>query len=84
MNHNGKQSAVLLKRAKFEIYRDKKNELMEYISEQMAIWGAYENIPEHTLSFIDRQFVTLGIFGKKIDAWSMEQDPAGDQGVTAL
>ncbi len=73
MKNTESVSGGLLRLAKYEIFRDKKRELIDYIGEQLRIWGSYQDIPEDIAGFIDRQFVTLGIFGKKIDAISIEE-----------
>lgn len=58
--------------AKYEIYCQKKQELVDFINEQIIIWGNYNDIPADVKEFIDREFVALGKFGKKIDAASLD------------
>jgi len=66
--------------AKYEIYRQKKQELLDFISQEMKIWGAYTEIPEPVQEFIDRELVVLGKFRKKIDISPPDTD-AGTYGI---
>ena len=79
MKPNQEVPAALLRQAKYQIYRDKKKELLDYIIEQTEIWGSYQDIPGEIAQFIDREFTKLGIFGKKINANSMEGEPDKDR-----
>ncbi|HOO72614.1 MAG TPA: hypothetical protein PK926_12700 [Spirochaetota bacterium] len=79
MKQNQEAPAALLRQAKYRIYRDKKKELLDYIIEQTKIWGSYQDIPGEITEFIDREFTKLGIFGKKINAHSMERESEKDR-----
>ena len=57
----------------YQVFRERMNELQSYIEDQMQKWGSWENIPDNVKVFIDREFVLLGKFGKRIDVHSLEK-----------
>lgn len=57
----------------YQVFRERKDELQRFIDEQMCQWGNWDNIPDNVKSFIDREFVLLGRFGKRIDIVSLEK-----------
>ena len=57
----------------YHVFRERMNELQVYIENQMKEWGSWENIPDNIKVFIDREFVKLGKFGKRIDIHSLEK-----------
>lgn len=56
----------------YTVFSEKKEELREYIECQLLVWGSWDDIPDCTKAFIDREFVMLGRFGKRINANSIE------------
>ncbi len=59
--------------ASYTVFSEKKEELREYIECQLLVWGSWDNIPDCTKAFIDREFVMLGRFGKRINVNSIER-----------
>ncbi len=68
-----KISTGTLALAQYEIFKNKMNELKQYIENEIEVWGCYESIPERTKIFIDRELLTLGKYGKRIDIKNIEK-----------
>jgi len=58
---------------RYRIFKKKENELREFINREFSVWGDYESIPEYTRTLIDREFIALGKFGKKIGIFTLEK-----------
>ncbi len=58
---------------RYRIYSDKKEELESFIRKEFQLWGSYESMPGYIKKLIDSELVAIGRYGKRIDAYSIEQ-----------
>ena len=56
----------------YSIFKEKKEDLESFIKKELDIWGQYENIPTYIRSIIDREFVALGKYAKRINVYEIE------------
>jgi len=57
----------------YAIYREKRVELEEFITKEIHIWGNYQNIPDSIKKLIDKEFMALGRYGKRINVYTIEE-----------
>lgn len=57
----------------YAIYREKRVELEEFITKEIHIWGNYQNIPDCIKKLIDKEFMALGRYGKRINVYTIEE-----------
>jgi len=60
------------KLAQLNVFREKENELEDFINKQLLIYESYEDIPREVKSIIDSLLITLGKYGKDIGIQDIE------------
>jgi len=58
---------------KYTIFKEKKDELENFINKEVEIWGHYQKIPDQIKTIIDHEFVVLGKYGKRINVNDIEK-----------
>ncbi len=56
----------------YSIFKEKKEDLESFISKELDVWGEYESIPTYIRNIIDREFVALGKYAKRINVFEIE------------
>jgi len=56
----------------YSIFKEKREDLELFIKKELDIWGDYEKIPTYIRSIIDREFVALGKYAKRINIFEIE------------
>jgi len=57
----------------YSIFKEKKEDLELFIKKELEIWEEYERIPVYIRSIIDREFVALGKYAKRINIFDIEE-----------
>lgn len=76
-------ASIVQAKAFYQVFQEKMHELQDYIEGQIVQWGNWESIPDNVKTFIDKEFVLLGKFGKKIDVRSLEEIVKNEQIIKA-
>lgn len=57
----------------YSIFKEKKEDLESFIQKELDVWGEYESIPAYIRKIIDREFIALGKYGKRINIHQIEE-----------
>lgn len=63
----------------YSIFKEKKEDLESFISKELDVWGEYEKIPTYIRNIIDREFVALGKYAKRINVFEIENRLESDK-----